>query len=630
MNANDIGSVARLGLSLASCLEFHHEGYHKSCRVLPKLIAVVNSTALTLGKIQHLIQKNGQVFTEAGVNEIESLTTTCGKIYNGILIMLVQHTRSVKGDKDVTSLSEEQAETILAGFTNTTIWSDESWDWLQLRLKYCHHLLTQVKFELMMRYLMGCIANHQLSTNDRAPGDFDTELSLVIHAGHVATRWRGHHNHISGKMAIWDKVDSPAPTAKSSLEDIGVTAVSTGEPEIAPSKPCSPTTTVCDWKPVESITPIEAKGSGPTADVEVAAEASQDEPTDDKALDKQEETLASILKSWIKRVLLRGARDVWKDQDLEVWQVDMSVQSLIASNRCRKLDIDDRQIRSTLASLPSRRSWRKRPQLIEQYASLDQRVRQRIDEAIDAAHTSSPRERSWIAMSTVNGPFQRQGVKGTRVIIQPEVSISLFFRLGREMECIYVRDTTGTMNCFPYASCKTIPMLRDLVTKANWDESIKSHIKEGRYHITFENGFQLSSTTWDSLRCPGMALTIRSGLWPMTVMPPPPPPLPVVNESILARRRKLFQPRPPKMKPIHCEMKDTLQISYPLFPDAAFEMQLGELLKLWTNAIDCIVHPWGDDSSDDWTTSSASSADSSDSAGSTDIAESTGSMDIAD
>lgn len=162
MDTNDIGSVAKLGVSLGSCLELHSESGFKSRQLLPKLVAVVNSTALTLGKIQHLIQENGQVFTEAGVNDIESLTTTCRKIYNGILIMLVQHTRSVKGDKDVTRLSEGQAETLLACVTYTAIWSHKSWDWLELRLKYCQHLLTQVKFELMIRYLLGCIANHQL------------------------------------------------------------------------------------------------------------------------------------------------------------------------------------------------------------------------------------------------------------------------------------------------------------------------------------------------------------------------------------------------------------------------------------------------------------------------------------
>jgi hypothetical protein len=162
MDTNNIASVVKLGVSLASCLELHSEGDYESHRLLPKILKVVNSTVLTLGKIQHLIQENGQVFTEAGVHDIEILATTCRKIYNSILIMLIQHASSVKRDEDLTNLSEEQAETLLACITNTAIFSHTSWGWLELRLKYCRHLLTQVKFELMMRYLLGCIANHQL------------------------------------------------------------------------------------------------------------------------------------------------------------------------------------------------------------------------------------------------------------------------------------------------------------------------------------------------------------------------------------------------------------------------------------------------------------------------------------
>jgi hypothetical protein len=76
--------------------------------------------------------------------------------------MLVRHTRSVNRDRDTSSLLEEQAETLLAYITSNAMWSYDSWNWLELRLKYCHHLLTQVKFELMMRYLLGCVAKHQL------------------------------------------------------------------------------------------------------------------------------------------------------------------------------------------------------------------------------------------------------------------------------------------------------------------------------------------------------------------------------------------------------------------------------------------------------------------------------------
>lgn len=59
-------------------------------------------------------------------------------------------------------------------------------------------------------------------TKTRAPGDLNTECSLVVHADRVASRWRGHHKHISKKMAIWNKVDSPVPSTRSSFEDLGV------------------------------------------------------------------------------------------------------------------------------------------------------------------------------------------------------------------------------------------------------------------------------------------------------------------------------------------------------------------------------------------------------------------------
>lgn len=204
-----------------------------------------------------------------------------------------------------------------------------------------------------------------------------------------------------------------------------------------------------DVKTVEVVTSAEVKTPEPTTNIEVAAEANEDEQIDNKIIGKDEHSLTSAFKSWLKRLLLPDTHE-WKDQDLEVWQVDISLQFSGASSKGhRKLDIDDRQILSSLAQTTSCRKWKKRPELIEQYASLDQRVRRRIDEAIDAAKQSSSRERTWIAMSIINEPFK------TRAFIQPEVSISLFFRLGQEIEPIYILDAQRGKIPLPYASCST-------------------------------------------------------------------------------------------------------------------------------------------------------------------------------
>ncbi|KAH6954637.1 hypothetical protein DER45DRAFT_570791 [Fusarium avenaceum] len=603
MDANDIGSVAKLGVGLSSCLVIHSEVDRMPRRLLPKLVAVVNSTASTLGKIHDLIQGNSQVFTEAGMNDIESLTTTCRKIYTGIIIMLVRQTRSVKRDKDTSSLLEEQAETLLAYVTNNAICSYDSWNWLELRLRYCQHLLTQLKFELMMRYLLGSIANHQLMAKTRAPGDLNTECSLVVHAGHVVSRWRSHHKHISKKMDIWNKVDSPVPSSESSVEDFSFVTKLFGKPGKDPSKPPSIATTVCDVKPVEVVIPTEVKTPEPTKDIEVAVEANDDEQVDNKPVGKDEQSLTSAFKSWLKRVFLPDTED-WKDQDLEVWQVDISLQyGGTSSKGHRKLDIDDRQIRSSLAQATSHRRWRKRPELIEQYGSLDKRVRQRIDKAIDAAKQTSSRERTWIAMSVTNEPFK------IRATIQAEASISLFFRLGQEVEPIYILDMGGGRKVpFPYASFATFEMMKEMVVK-NYAHRYYC-VQTGNYIICTEDHAVMVPESWESIRRPGMVLKVMPRNGPIPVNPQPPymfQPIPnVVTVSSPARPSKPFQPRPPKMKPIHLEMKDTLQVSYPLLPEETFKLRLRELLELWTNAIDCFVELENDDSSEYWTSSSSS------------------------
>lgn len=204
-----------------------------------------------------------------------------------------------------------------------------------------------------------------------------------------------------------------------------------------------------DVKPVEVVIPTEVKAPEPTSGGEVAAEANGDEQVD-KTIEKDEQSLARAFKSWLKRLLLPDT-DEWKDQDIEVWQVDISLQySGSSSKGHRKLNIDDRQIRSSLAQVTSHRRWRKRPELIDQYGALDERVRQRIDKAIDTAKQSNSRETTWIAMSITDDPFK------TRAVIQPEASISLFFRLGQEVEPIYILDMERRKVPFPYASCATL------------------------------------------------------------------------------------------------------------------------------------------------------------------------------
>jgi hypothetical protein len=405
-------------------------------------------------------------------------------------------------------------------------------------------------------------------------------------------------------MAIWNKIDSPVPSAKSSFKDLSVAGYLFGKPGKAPSKPPSIATTVCDVKPVEVITPTEVKTPEPTTNIEVAAETTEEEQIDNMIVEKNEPSLTSAFKSWLKRLLLRDTNE-WTDQDLEVWQVDIGLPfPEPPSKRHRKLEIDDRQIRSSLAQATSHRKWKKAPELIEQYASLDQRVRRQIDKAIEAAKKSSYRETTWIAMSVTNDPSK------SRAVIQAEASISLFFRLGQEVEPIYIIGPPNGKIPFPYASCETLEMIREMVAKV-WHMTYFIHA--GNYVICTEDGTVIVPEAWELIRRPGMTLKVFPKIVPMPGHPLPPrmcPPGPRIVTSVPARPKppKPKQPRPPKMKPIHLEMKDMLQVSYPFFPEETFKLGLKGLLERWTNAIDSFIESDSDVSSTDWTGSSSSAS----------------------
>ncbi|KAM0354929.1 hypothetical protein ACHAPU_000768 [Fusarium lateritium] len=615
-----ISYVANLGINLASTLEVCSEGYDQ----LPKLITLIYSTAFTLGKIDGLITENGKAFNQTGMADIESLTITCQKIFTGILIMLVRKTSSIDRDKKATEISGEKLEMLLSCASKLYTMSYESRNWLKLRLRYCEHLLTQIKLELKLRHLLGSIANHQLKTTSRVPGSFQTEISLIDVAGDVARKWRRHHKHISKKMAIWEKVDSPASSINSSSETIADARFGRPPPAGAPSTPCSIATTAwdidtnksSDTKPMDLVVSTKIKTVGLNDDIETPAKAREDERTTDRGIEKPDKTLLAIAKSWLKKMLSESDQDEWKNEDLEVWQlpIRMEIESatLQPIERVKKLDMSDRQIRYLLTQLTSYRKKKNKSQLIEQYVSLDRRLRFRIDGAIGIVERSGMREKTWIAMSSE--PFKKATGKGSQVVVQAEMNILLFFRLGQVPEPIYVIDIKGRKSELPYNLCTSLQMIPSIMPDPSWILNVHGHIIQasGQYRLYTEDWLPVGVATWETVRRPGMSLMIKpappglSTIRPGGTVPPghwrPPPNIITVQKPTQPR-----SPNMPWMRSIHYEMKEMLQTSYPLFPNEdVFKAGLGNLLGLWTNAIDC--HLDDDVLSGSGTSSSSSSS----------------------
>ncbi|EXL90798.1 hypothetical protein NOF04DRAFT_19456 [Fusarium oxysporum II5] len=626
MAHNDIEAVAKLGLSLASSLQVHSEANRRARQTLPKLINLINSTALTLTKVGHLIQENEDALTKLCLEDIASLAATCEKIYIGVLIMLVRQTENVVGDKEINEIPREETGKYLYCIAHTSVWRLESWEWLEVQLRYFRHRLTQIKFELMLRYLLGSIAQHQMRALTRVPGSFETEYTIRMLAGQVASQRASHYKYWSKKVAKWTIITPPLPSSNVSLTDVNSTCTVSSTPTIALD------TKVEEIKPVETMPVTQTPALELSKDTEVSPDTTAEttsKPTqiDQKSIKEHGSSLITATRNWIKRILVPGSHDEWKGQDLEVWQIDLGAHlNSVPSKTFKRLELDDKHVRSALSQVTSKSRWRKRPELLEQYDSLDQRVRQRIDEGVDAAKQSSSRERTWIAMSIASPPFKHRNGRRSEAAIQADASISLFFRLGDEVEPIHVFEPySGKKLTFPYEAYKDLNLLHKRLSSLNLGFTTASIMKEGKYVFCTDDGTVILHEAWESLRRPGMTLNIQLvGVpippgWPVSNpqgrIPPriirpmnigPSGNLPSANTTT-SDSSSAYTCASPTMKQIHGEMEELLRLSDSWSPDPdTIGTGLGRLLGLWTNAPDPHVNVT-EDSESEWSCSTGDS-----------------------
>ncbi|KAL7755872.1 hypothetical protein ACKLNR_014399 [Fusarium oxysporum f. sp. zingiberi] len=607
MAHNGIKPVAKLGLSLASSLQVHSEANRRARQSLPKLINLINSTALTLTKVDDLIQENADAFTKLCLEDITRLTATCEKIYIGILIMLVRQTESVVGDKEINEIPREETGKYLYCIAHTNVWRYESWELLEL----------------------------QLRAHTRVPGSFETEYTIRQLAEQMASQRASHYKYWSKKVAKWTIITPPLPCSNVSLTDVNSTCTVSSTPTIALD------TKVEEIKPVETMPVTQTPALELSKDTEVSADTTAEttsKPTqiDQEPIKEHGSSLITATRNWIKRIFMPGSHDEWKDQDLEVWQIDLGAHlNSVPSKTFKRLELDDKHVRSALSQVTSKSRWRKRPGLLEQYDSLDQRVRQRIDEGVDAAKQSSSRERTWIAMSIASPPIKHLNGRRSEAAIQADASISLFFRLGDEVEPIHVLEPYwGRKLTFPYEAYKDLNLLHKRVSSLNLGLATASIMKEGKFVFCTDDGTVILHEAWESLRRPGMTLNTRLvGVpippgWPVSVsntqgrIPPKfirpmnigpsgnlPPASTTTSDSSSA-----YTCASPTMKQIHGEMEELLRLSDSWSPEPdTIGTGLGRLLRLWTNALDPHVNVT-EDSESEWT---CSTGDSDYSSGST-------------
>lgn len=159
----DILGIAQLGTKLSSSLDLHVETCRKArTKGIPKLVSLVNSTSTTLQQVYELSQQAHHAFSEVCINDINGLAATCRALYEGTLVLLVEREKHNDQDREIGNMKQEQVETLLSSLAAKTNPGYETWEWLEPRLKICQGELRRVKFELMLRFLLGSIAQFQL------------------------------------------------------------------------------------------------------------------------------------------------------------------------------------------------------------------------------------------------------------------------------------------------------------------------------------------------------------------------------------------------------------------------------------------------------------------------------------
>ena len=160
MTSLDIAGTAQLGARLATALDLMNEAARSTANLdLPKLIAVVNSTSSTL---QSLSQQDTTLFKWGCINDINALAATCRVVYEGILVLMTKKAKHSEEDHDIGQMTQEKVDHLFSCLKNKPTLSYDSREWLGPRLRHCEQELKHAKFELVLRLLLGEIAEFQL------------------------------------------------------------------------------------------------------------------------------------------------------------------------------------------------------------------------------------------------------------------------------------------------------------------------------------------------------------------------------------------------------------------------------------------------------------------------------------
>jgi hypothetical protein len=392
---------------------------------------------------------------------------------------------------------------------------------------------------------------------------------MRLSANVIATRRLRYHKHFTKKREDWIEAAEPSLPVESPPEEVKSSASS-----------------------VTAVAPSPAPEAAPNVASDVSEEDDGDSTCSSVSV-YPDPSYGERIRRFLSAVFRRRERcEDWEGEDIEAYIINMGHGERLLS----KLDLEESVIMSSLRKLTSRGLFKRHPELVDQMASLDAADRLELDTAILSMKRQNIHEMTLLAMGVkrITAPEKN----GSLIPFTPELSLTVYFKVGDKVKPIYVVDPGDTKYTMTYNSCMAFSWMKD---------SLLSITRFGPYYHAIVNGNYklctgktiITEHNWNSLRRPGM--TLKFTISPPPFAPFPRGPVPVPHFVV---------PKPPKVtKEIYQEVSKLLELSRSWTPDAESLKGpgIGHLLRLWTNAID----PDNGDDSDDSSIRSWSSSGSS-------------------
>lgn len=157
---NSISGVVALGLQLSTSLHTYVEAVLEAKDRLRDVAIDISSTASTLKQLKALVDADAnqttKVFRDDGLNEVNSLSVSCGKAYSLIVVLLTKAgTPRARGKITAESIDPLELKT-------SVLTRHMRWHWLAPRIKRCQVQLRLFKTKLLLNLQLAQLAKVQL------------------------------------------------------------------------------------------------------------------------------------------------------------------------------------------------------------------------------------------------------------------------------------------------------------------------------------------------------------------------------------------------------------------------------------------------------------------------------------